>query len=273
MKFILLLGCIANLSIANPVHAEQLPQWELGFALGALYGPDYRGANESRGYVVPLPYFIYRSNALNVDKNGVRGQLYGFGRSTLVISAAGGIPVRSSQNQTRAGMPNLDPTIEVGPSLETRLWRNTSGAVLTFNLPLRAAIASNLAHAKAIGWVFAPQLNLAITNMSKLGDIDINVGPLYTSRRYNEYYYGVATDFATTDRPAYQAHGGYSGSHITLGLSKKVGNAWVGAFVRYDDLTGATFADSPLVKTRHSLIVGTGIAYVLTKSKTLVSVP
>ncbi len=38
----------------------QQKNWELGLGLGAVAGPDYRGSDEYRSFISPIPYFIYR---------------------------------------------------------------------------------------------------------------------------------------------------------------------------------------------------------------------
>ncbi|HHO70113.1 MAG TPA: hypothetical protein ENN02_01365, partial [Halothiobacillus sp.] len=52
----------------------------------------------------------------------------------------------------------------------------------------------------------------------------------------------------------------------------RFGQLWVGGFLRYDNLSGAAFADSPLVETRHSLMAGIGTAWVFGKSSRQVPV-
>ena len=98
-------------------------------------------------------------------------------------------------------------------------------------------------------------------------------GPLYASRRHHAYYYDVDPQFATPGRPAYRAGGGYAGWRALAATSRRIGNAWVGGFVRYDDLGEATFARSPLVTTRHSLTAGIGISWIFATSSTRVSTP
>jgi outer membrane protein len=80
-----------------------------------------------------------------------------------------------------------------------------------------------------------------------------------------------APEFATADRPAYDATSGYSGTHLLASLSKRFPSYWVGAYVRYDTLAGATFADSPLVRRQNSLAGGFGIAWMIGDSKKMVN--
>lgn len=93
---------------------------------------------------------------------------------------------------------------------------------------------------------------------------------MFASEAYHDYYYEVAPEFATLRRPVYDADGGYSGSRITVSLSKRFDRFWIGVLARYDNLSGATFADSPLVQTEHSFMAGIGVAWILAQSETTV---
>ena len=48
-----LLAALCALAAA-PAAAEEPPLWELGAGVAALALPDYRGADEGRGYLLPL---------------------------------------------------------------------------------------------------------------------------------------------------------------------------------------------------------------------------
>ena len=69
----------------------------------------------------------------------------------------------------------------------------------------------------------------------------------------------VVTAYATADRPAYAAGGGFAGMQYVVGVSKRYPKHWVGAFLRYDNLSGARFADSPLVRTRNYVAAGVAV--------------
>ena len=94
----------------------------------------------------------------------------------------------------------------------------------------------------------------------------IGVGPMFADRRFNAYYYTVQPQFATPQRPAYEAKAGYDGMQVLLSTSRRFPNWWVGAFVRYQSLEGAVFRDSPLVKQRYALAGGIGFSYVFARS-------
>jgi outer membrane scaffolding protein for murein synthesis (MipA/OmpV family) len=66
----------------------------------------------------------------------------------------------------------------------------------------------------------------------------------------------------TPQRSAYQANRGYSGWSSLISASQRFDRMWLGAFIRYDNLQGTGFQDSPLVETRHALLAGIGLAWV-----------
>ena len=65
---------------ASTPRAELLPQWEFGFGATAFTLPDYRGSDERRGYLFPLPFVVYRGEKVRVDRQGFRGLRFNFMR-------------------------------------------------------------------------------------------------------------------------------------------------------------------------------------------------
>jgi outer membrane scaffolding protein for murein synthesis (MipA/OmpV family) len=119
---------------------------------------------------------------------------------------------------------------------------------------------------RAIGLTFSPNVNLDISGLPGKGNLGLLAGPLFADQRYHQYFYGVAPEFATAGRPAYQAPGGYAGWRATTAFSRRFGNAWLGAFVRYDNLHGALFAPSPLVRKETTVTAGFGISWIFATS-------
>ena len=258
------------------VQAEQVPLWELGFGITGLSIPDYRGSDERSGYALPLPYVIYNGDLLKVDRKGVYSRLFDSERVRIEMSADASVPVKSDDNTARQGMPDLDPTFEIGPSIEICI-SSTCKAKQTWmiRIPLRAVIATDFSHANGAGWVINPHINFDTTNVGPDGGWNFGVaaGPIFASQAFHEYYYGVAPEFATATRPAYRARGGYSGFRIASAVSKRYDDLWVGVFARYDDLSGVAFDDSPLLRVKRSFLAGFGVAWVFARSSTLVEAP
>jgi outer membrane scaffolding protein for murein synthesis (MipA/OmpV family) len=248
--------------------ATEKPLWELGVGLSALSFPDYRGSDESGLYAMPFPYLVYRGDFLKADRNGIRGTFFDSDRVEFNVSFGASLPVSSDDNVARRGMPDLKPTVEIGPSLDLNLWRTPDRRYkLDLRLPVRTAITLH-GGMRDIGWVFSPRFNLDITDVPGMPGWNLGVlaGPMYGSKRNHEYSYSVDSAYATAARPAYDAKAGYAGSQFLLALSKRYPKYWVGAFARWDTLDGAAFAASPLVKSDHYFAAGIGIAWVLGES-------
>lgn len=257
---------------ANRAHGDQKPLWEAGLGIGALSFPDYRGSDETHLYPVPVPYFVYRGDFLKADRNGVRGEFFNRTSIELNISVNATIPVQSNHDRARRGMPNLRPTIEIGPSVDFRVWRSRDehlkfDVVLPFRFPVTIESSPQV-----IGWNFSPRLNLDVQDIAAHAgwNFGIGAGPMFAARKYHQYFYSVAPQYATISRPAYDAKGGYSGAQFISALSKRFPNYWVGAYIRYDALRGVEFEDSPLVKQKYYIAGGIGIAWMLRESSRMV---
>ncbi|MHB8729982.1 MAG: MipA/OmpV family protein [Sulfuricaulis sp.] len=268
MRQILISAVLAAGLYASAAPAGELPRWELGLGAAGLSIPDYRGSDQQRGYILPLPYIQYRGDVFRIDREGAHGDVFTSERMKLDLSINAGPPAKSSKNAARNGMPDINPTVEAGPSLHVYLARNVRrDREWSLRLPLRTVEAVSFSHFQRIGWVFAPSLDFNASNIGGGWGIGTAVGPIYATEDYHDYYYEVAPAFATAARPVYDARAGYSGSRLTLTMSRRFPKFWIGAFARYDNLSGAVFADSPLVKQKHSLMAGIGIAWILAQSK------
>ena len=255
----------ASLLLCLPAHfacAEQLPLWEFGAGIGATTLPHYRGSDQSRTWVLPIPYLDYRGEVFKADDRRYRSLLGD--RVELEFSLSGSPPAKD--NDARRGMPELDATLELGPSLNIALFRSENRTEkLELRLPVRTVIASDFSHFRQAGWIFQPNLSLDFRNV--LGTRGWNLGLqgslIYTDRRYNQHFYAVDPIFATAERPAFNPSGGYAGTAVIAALSKRFSNFWIGGFAKWDSVSGAVFADSPLVKSRSNLSGGLGIAWIL----------
>ena len=254
----------------HDTHAEQAlrPLWELGAGAAVLSMPDYRGSDQQRVLALPIPYVVYRGEVIKIDREKIRGLLFKTEHLELDLSMNGSVPVRSSDNNARTGMPNLDPTIEIGPQLNI-LFLNNEKYRFTAHTPWRTVLAVDHGHTRNIGWLFNPALNLDIkdTGPDRGWNLGISGGPTWADSRYHDYFYGVQPEYATAARPAYQGKGGYSGTRLTLALSKRYPQWWAGAFLRMDDLHGTAFEDSPLLRNKTSYMAGIGLSWVFARSE------
>lgn len=268
--------CLAGLLavLVLPVQAELKPEWELGVGVAAIDFPIYRGAEERRTYVLPTPYVQYRGKFLQVDRERVRGLLFRRERVELDISVNGSVPVSSKDSRARQGMPDLDPTLELGPELQVHLYYDERKHTnLDLRLPVRPVFAVNFGRFDHVGWLAQPQLNLDLRNVLRGGwSLGLQAGWLYGDRGYHAYFYDVAPQYATPARPAYSASGGASGRQFIAALSRRRGDVWMGAFAKVDDLRDAVFAGSPLVRKREDYALGVAVAWIFARSDKLVDV-
>ena len=261
--------------IALPAHAELRPEWEFGLGATGFTFPDYRGSDESRAYLLPFPYVIYRGNFLRVDRQGARAVFLETDRVEFDFSLSGTPPVDSSKNRAREGMPDLDPTIEIGPRMNVILARSADrDKALSFRLPVRAVIATDLSYADSEGWTAYPNFTYDsrphfLEGRWRLG---LQAGLLYATSRYHRYFYGVDEQFATPERPAFTAKGGYSGAALAASLTRRFKKIWVGAFARYENLKGVAFESSPLMRRDYAITAGVAFAYIFAESKNRVEV-
>lgn len=255
-------------------RAQSLPLWELGGGAAALRFPDYRGSEESRSYVLPVPWIVYRGEILRADRDGVRATLFDSERVEFNISMNGSVPVRSDRNRARQGMEDLRPLLEVGPVANVRLWRSADdGAALELRVPVRVALAFR-GGLRDIGYLTTPQLNLDLRWPTETPGLRWNLGlvgaVVVADRRFNQYFYGVSAADATATRPEYRATSGYGGWQAIAALSRRIDRFWLGGFIKYDDLSGARYEDSPLVTQRRQFSAGFAVTYIFATSSRMV---
>lgn len=256
--------------VPRSLPAQEKPLWELGVGGGFLLMPDYRGSNETRAYLLPFPYFVYRGGIIRVEDKRITGRIFQTDRVLLDASFYGAVPVRSKDNEARRFMPDLDPTFEIGPALRIKLYDDREQLFrIGLALPLRAVFSTDFSSLRYEGLVFSPRLNIT------KGDVipgtglylGLSAGPMFADGGYHKYFYDVSHIYALPSRPAYSASGGYSGSTLTVGLGKNYKQFHFHAFASADFLQGAVFEGSPLVKQDVSLMGGLSVTWVFLKSQ------
>jgi outer membrane scaffolding protein for murein synthesis (MipA/OmpV family) len=271
-------GALVALGLAAMASSVQAagdqPLWEIGAGLAAFSFPSYRGSDQTHNFLMPVPHFTYHGDFFKADRQGIRGSFFDSDRLDLTVSLALSPPVSSDNIAARTGMPDLKGTFEIGPQMDVTFWRSENRArFVKLLLPLRTAITVE-GSPKSIGWVFHPKLNMDITDIPGMGGWNLGMlaGPLFGDKRQHAYYYTVAPQYATADRPGYEAGAGYAGTQYLVALSKRFPKYWVGGFVRYDNLSGATFENSPLVRQKDYFAAGIAFTWVFGESSTRVKV-
>ena len=254
-------------------QTELKPEWEAGAGVAAIDFPMYRGSDERRAYLLPIPYFVYRGETIQVNRERVRGLIFRKDTVEMDISVNGSVPAKGSV--ARQGMPDLDPTLEIGPSLNVHLYYSDDKKTnFDLRMPLRGVLASDFSRVQGVGWLFQPQLDVDFRDVDHSGwNIGLVGGPIYADRRYHQYFYSVAPQYATATRPAYAASGGYSGMQFIFAFNKRYKDGlWMGGFMKWDELKDAVFADSPLVKSKQYFTIGFAATWIFDKSDKMVEV-
>lgn len=251
-----------------PAWAAPEPLWELGVGLGGLRLPHYKGSDQHQDLVLPVPYAIYRGKIFRATREGARAVLLDNQGFDLDLSVAATPPLRSQDNTARTGMPDLPPTLELGPNLNMTLGRGTDWKV-DLRMPVRGVLKLNSSLRDA-GWTASPVVNIDVKWQG--WNLGAQAGPSWSSRRNHALTYDVAAPFANAARPAYASKAGFGGWHWTAAASRRVGSFWLGSFVRSDQLQGAVYANSPLVKQTRNLSFGLAFSWVFAVSDERVSI-
>ena len=246
--------------------ADELPRLELGIGVAGISVPDYRGSSVQRSYVLPLPYVVYRGEKIRADRDGIRGLLFKSRRLELNASIGGYIPVDSEGNPQREDMPDLDSTVEIGPSLNLNL-SDSGPRGPRFRMPLRAVVSIGRDGMSHVGWRLHPVLELPIREPLAGFAVKMQIGPQFADSAYHDYYYSVTDVDVRPDRPAFSSSAGYSGLSLQFSATRRISKRWwLGAFVRYDNLRGTAFEESPLMVRDHALLFGIGLARILLRA-------
>ncbi|MGH8758664.1 MAG: MipA/OmpV family protein [Burkholderiales bacterium] len=251
----------ALLSLHGPAAAELWPKLETGVGAAAAALPTYRGSSNYGVVALPFPYIIYRGENLRLNRRGARVQALTWDSFSLGFSGAITLPGHGGEDPARDGMPALDPTLEVGPSLDWSF--HSADTAWCLCVPIRFGTATDAVHWRSVGWLAHPQLR--VQRLIRDGDsariASMSFGPKFADRRYHAYFYEVQPQFATATRPAFDAVGGYSGLGASMSFGVRRDRWGAGVTLSGDWLEGAAFEDSPLVKSHTSVTAGVWLTY------------
>jgi MipA family protein len=250
----------------SAAQAEEIDHTlELGAGVVGQYVPEYRGHNDHTLIAVPFPYVGYQGKIIKADEEGIRGEFVKAPR--FEVNVSGDLALNDGKNHAdrREGMPELGTEFQAGPSFNFLLLGRSFKSGLMLRLPVRAAyvLKDDFSSLSAQGGLFNPMLTYVNPTLFNRWHMTVDVGALYANEKYHRYFYTVAPQYATPQRPAYSAKGGFSGTFAELGLSRRDKNLIYSVGLRYDRLHDATFIDSPLVETKNHWVISVAFAYVL----------
>ena len=257
--------CLISLAY-SVVYASEKPLWELGLGLGGLHQPCYVGTNQGCTNVFPVVLPVYRGEFLKSDEKGIRAELLEDHRFRFDVSADFNFAVDSDEIDSRDGMPDIGNLLQLGPTLEVTGFKDEANH-LYFSFPLRIVFEIDDFDVAGAGYNFAPGLVFRRQLSNSSWRLSSSIAAQFRTHDFNALYYSVEPQFATEQRPAYRAGGGFSGTRLQLALSSNMSrNLWV-FFIRYDSIEHAVFADSPLIETKSGFTGGFLYSRYLLKSK------
>lgn len=246
-------------------NAEIHKRNQLQLGLGAGYGivPHYPASNQSSSKSIVLPIIIYRGDILKSDQEeGTRAELFRSSELDINLSFGARFSNDSKDNIARTGMPNLNYILEIGPSLNYKIFRERHKKLLTFQVPLRFTTETDFKKYNYLGLVFQPEIkfqmfNLFVENLKYTSSISFE----FFSDRVANYFYEVEPQYANSDRTQYKAQSGFS--HVTVGQSVTYdfNQFKVIAGVNFNNYSYSTSKNSPLFKNQNDSSVFTAIAW------------
>jgi outer membrane scaffolding protein for murein synthesis (MipA/OmpV family) len=241
------------------------PLWELGAVGVAGRLPHYRGSDAYDNRIVVFPFLIYRGEILRVDRDNLRGIFYKGNWGEADLSLSGYPPVE--RDPARRGMPDLDPYLEIGPAWRIPLLRDAKGAPNLFlQTALRGVITLDSHNLQPEYRGLLGEVSLRAVNIRPSPDFPARFGGalgIYLSDAdYNSYFYNVSEAQALPSRPAYKSDAGYAGFFLSSYMVRNITRSlsW-SAYARWDNVSGAVFENSPLVRASNNFTLGATLSW------------
>jgi MipA family protein len=258
---------IAALATGEP-KGTGLPLWEVGVGAAAYHQANYPGSDVRSTTGFPFPYAIYRGDWFRIDRS-LQGILYETRVAKIDFSAGGTSVVNSGESDARAGMPDLDPTFEVGPALSLLLTDPGRPDSIWGRLAVRTAVSVDTGDwdFKQQGWVLDTRLRYQRPLIGETLKLSTEIGVSFADDNYLGYFYDVPPEFATPGRPAFSSDSGYAGARLGLGLNGVYGKWRWSLYGAYMNFAGTPFADSPLLESEHDFSVGVTVGWMFWQSQ------
>ena len=259
---------LPGLAGAQAQPAERnLPLWEAGVGAATFSTPAYPGADDRSNRTLVLPYLIYRGKVFRADQNGIGARLFNNDQLELDVGFAGSLPAHSKDVEARRGMPDLGTLVEFGPRLKYKFADLGEQGRLRFELPLRAVIEAR-SGLRRQGWTMEPRLVWEKRGEAARWTMEAQLGAVFGDGRINRYFYEVQPQYATAQRPAYEADSGLLLVRTGLfGTYRMNPDLRLFGFVRYETYSGAANQDSPLLKKNTGTSAGIGFAWTFARSQ------
>lgn len=227
------LATLLSLCLCSAAHAQDSPAatqeslWEFQVVGFAQSFPAFPSSADQNLTILPIPFPVYRGKFLQFGEDLedlARGKILNSDRVNLSVGVSASFPEDSDDLSVRQGMPDLDFLLEAGPELEYRIaGSEESDRELKMSLQLRAAVTLDGLDTKGRGVVFNPELEYLMRDvLGPKNELRLRVSSTWASEKYMDYLFGVAPEYATPNRPLFDADAGYLNTEFLLGLNRRI---------------------------------------------------
>ncbi|TDJ42762.1 MAG: MipA/OmpV family protein [Gammaproteobacteria bacterium] len=234
----------------NDEIAEEKPLWEMNLAAFARYGPAYPASEDSQINIIPLPFPVYRGRFLRIGDDTdkpVTTRIFRRDRIKLDIDFGLNFPVDSDDVDARTDMPDLDLLAEAGPELELQFVKGPKLGNAYLALQARGAFSFDGLDPTWRGLIFSSELRYVRPVNHARTEFMARITPEWAGNEYMDFFYGVAPEYATPERPEYRATGGYLGTKLAFSVKHKINDDFeLRTGVRFGLYQGARNRDSAL---------------------------
>lgn len=269
---------VSAYSQSDAFSFERKPRWEAGLGGGYINSVDYPGSTDPNVKQIVLPFFIYRSRLFRFGDGGAGAVAVEQPRLKLDVSLGGSLNADSEAGSVREGFPELDLLFELGPRLQYKLlarqWANGSRSELTIDTKVRAVLATDFEGIRAQGFVLGAGFELRQRAIAgEKVDLIFNTDISFGDQRYNDYLYTVPAEYATPQRPLYEAKPGYVETRAFFGLAfRPVQSLRIFTGVSAFSYANSANEESPLFETTTSTQYAVGVVWTAFSSKNSIDV-
>lgn len=275
-------ACLALVAIGSGAAFAQEPErnaftpdeplWELRIGASALHGPVYPGASQTKTNGVGAPLFIYRGDRVRFGEYGVARAIAAENK-TFQLDLSVDAAYAAEDAEARIGMPDLDYLFQVGPQVVANLydtgWTADGRTEVKAFLPVRGVAATDFSHIEHAGVLMEPGIMFRRQYPGQLRTSwNARLFASVADENLMDYWYSVDPQYALTDRPAYDAEGGYLSTAINVSWTKELTENFQ-VFLTYQGryFGGAANADSPLLQEDFTHAVSFSFVWKAFKSK------
>lgn len=275
-------ACLALASASGIASAQEAsdnvsgkpvePLWEFRLGGTALYGPVYPGAAEKKINGVGAPLFIYRGDRIRFGDFGV-ARAIAAKTEKIEFDVSLDAAYSAQDAKAREGMPGLEYLFQVGPQMVVHFadtgWTPEGRTEITAFVPVRGVASSDFHSLDHVGWLAEPGI---MYRRVYPGDLrtswNARLFVSFADEGLMDYWYGVAPQFATPTRPAYDAKGGYLSTALNVSWTKELNHDFQ-VYLTYQGrlLSGSANERSPLLQDKFTNALSVSFVWKAAKSK------